>query len=67
MHGQLGDRNGCCQPQGLEGKGDTFFWGIREPSTQKPGKVLGGLQEGRISGAEGSILTKGGKGSFSKT
>ena len=49
---------------GPEGKRDTFFWRIREPSTWEAGKVLGGLQEGNVSEAEGSVPTKGGQEQF---
>lgn len=33
----------------------------REGMRQKPGKILSGLQEGRVSGAEGTVSTKGGQ------
>lgn len=46
-------------PRARKGKRDTFFWRIRESSTCEAGKVLGGLQEGNVSEAEGSVPTKG--------
>ena len=49
---------------GPEGKRDTFFWRIREPSTWEADKVLGGLQVGIVSVAEGSVPTKGGQEQF---
>lgn len=55
MHCLLRDRNGhAIKPRAWKGGGDTF-WGTR----QKPGKVLSGLQEERVSRAQSAISTKG--------